>query len=115
MARARVTLRGCITYQTPAGKTWKRNESRIVTNASEIAYFRNNTEFNVTDLPDAEPKPPPKSEDPKAYTASVLGRMAKPELVTLAANRFTLPLEDDMRKDDMVTAILEAQVEAEAA
>lgn len=114
MARARITLSGCLTYQTPKGNTWKRNESRIVTDPGDIAYFRNNTEFDVTDLPDAVPKPPPKSEDPKAYTAATLGRMNKPELVTLAAERFTLEVDPDSRKDDIVVEILEAQAQMEA-
>ncbi len=115
MARARITLRGCLTYQTPKGKTWKRGESRIVTNQGEIDYFKNNTEFVVTILPDAEPKLPPKSEDPKAYTSAMLGRMTKPELVTLAAERFTLEIDLDSRKPDIIVAILEAQAQMEAA
>ena len=109
MARAKITLTGCISYTTPRGRVWRRRETRIISDAAEIAYYRNNNEFVITIIPDAEPKAPPKSEDPKAYAASTLGRMSKPELTTLAAARFNTELEAGMRKEDMVAEILKAQ------
>ncbi|KKN30269.1 hypothetical protein LCGC14_0835840 [marine sediment metagenome] len=110
MARAKVTLRGARSFQSQSGDKWEKNQTRIITSDKAIRFYRVQSEFVVTMLADAaQPPPPPESEKPNAYTAAALGRTAKPDLQNLGAERFELTLEDSMRKDDMITAILEAQ------
>ncbi len=114
MARAKVTLRGCRTFQGKDGRLWKQGQTRIITDTGKIRYFRALGEFVVTVLEDA---PPPKeaapSEKPGAYTQASLGRMTKDQIQTLGAERFELILESSERKEDMIVKVLEAQGKAQ--
>lgn len=123
MAKARVQLRKCESFTGRGGVAWKKNQARTLTRQSEIDYYKLHPEFIVTIL--AEPKAAPKPKapadtgdegkgktdgDPSKPSESKLGRMSKPELVDYAADTYGLALdEDEMPKDDMVKAILQAQ------
>ena len=123
MARAKVTLRKCESFTGVAGEAWRKNQTRVVTDPKKIAYYKAHNEFVVTDLKDATPKraKPPATpatggddgggdSSPEALTEATLSRMNKADLVDLGAEKFGLQLdEDEMKKDDLVAAILEAQ------
>ena len=88
-------------------------ETQIVSQVGKIAYYKGQSEFVVSDLKDNPPLPSkpaiPTSEDPNAHTSASLKRMSKEDLSKLGAEYFELELGMDMRKDDMVLQILEAQ------
>jgi hypothetical protein len=121
MARAKVVLRKCQTFQAApnkGGRKWKKGAPVILTNENEIDYYRGQAEFVVTDL--GEPKKKAAKETPAddgggddggddKHTKASLMRMSKDDLMTLAEDTFGLELEGDETKDDLAEAILEAQ------
>lgn len=122
MAKARVQLRHCETYTGLSGETWKKNQSRVLTNQKQIAYYKAHSEFVVTTMQEsksASAKPAMDSGDgsgddgdnaSEKVTKARLERMSKAELVDYAAETFGLALdEDEMKKGDLVAAVLEAQ------
>lgn len=125
MARARIVLRSCETFTPLSGETWRKGQARTIADPSQIAYYRGQSEFSVTILEDPKPKPKPEPPpDPtgggtdgggegdgdEVLTEAALGRLTKAQLVDLAAERWGLALdEDEMKKDDLVSAILKAQ------
>ena len=111
MARARVVLRHCESYTGLTGESWKKNQSRVITNERQIELYKSRSEFVVSDLADAPARKKAASDGggPPSYTEASLKRMNKSELVELAADQFQLALVEDDHKDDLVAAILEAQ------
>ncbi len=116
MARARATLRNCETFTgLKPGGSWRKNQSRVLTDEKEIAYYRSKSEFVVSDLSEAParrraaPVTPGGSDGPPTYTEATLKRMNKPELVSLGAEQFKLALTEEDNKGDLVAALLEAQ------
>lgn len=118
--RARVELRGSLTH-TAGARKFKKGSPQILTNPSEIAYYRAQGGFSVTMMATekakakGKPVPPPEetggAED--GHTQASLNAMTKAELAGLAADEFELMLDpEDMKKADMVDAILQAQAEA---
>lgn len=123
MAQARVQLRHCESYTGLSGLAWTKNQSRVLTDEKQIAYYRTHTEFVVTVL--QEPKRPKSAKSAATsgddggggddsgsakLSKAKLERMSKTELVDYAAETFQLALdEDEMKKDDLVVAVLEAQ------
>ena len=121
MAKARVQLRHCESHTGMTGSAWIKNQSRVLTNASQIDYYKSQTEFVVTML--EEPKSKPKQAKPATSSGegddnaggdglskAKLMRMSNAELVDFAAEKYQLALdEDEMKKSDLVAAILEAQ------
>lgn len=116
MARARVVLRHCESYTgLTGGDSWKKNQSRVITDERKIAYYKSLSEFVVSDLADAPARKKAAvstaggQEGPPSYSKSALTRMNKLELVDLGAEQFKLALSVDDHKDDLVAALLEAQ------
>jgi hypothetical protein len=120
MARAKVVLRGCQTFQaspSKGGRKWKKGAPVVLTNENEIAYYKTQTEFTVTEL--GEPKKKAAKPEPdegggedggaSKHTKTSLMRMGKDDLMELAEDTFGLELEGDETKDDLAEAILEAQ------
>lgn len=56
--RARVTLKGCHTFAGAFG-SWRRDETRIISRESEVAYYRSQPCFDVNVL-DSGPTVPAK-------------------------------------------------------
>lgn len=54
--RAKVELLGCETHQA-RGRSFQRGKPQILTNPSDIAYYKAQSEFSVTLLSDGTPKP----------------------------------------------------------
>ena len=118
MARAKVILRGCKTFEaspTKGGRKWKKGAPVILINDNEIDYYRTQSEFTVTDL--GEPKKvaaKPEADGggeggPDKHTKSSLKKLGKDELMEMAEDTFGLELEGDETKDALAEAILEAQ------
>lgn len=114
MAKARIVLRGCLSFTTPRGKKWLRGKSEIIAKQSDITYYQRHSEFNVTLLGEPKLKPvpvepvEPEPDAPPAHTQTSLGRLTKDELKDVGLD-FELELDDSTRKDDMILAILKAQ------
>lgn len=113
MARARVVLRHCESYTGLTGESWKKNQSRVITDERQIELYKSRSEFVVSDLADATARKKAaasgSSDGPPSYTEAALKRKSKPELVELGAKVFTLALVEDDNKSDLIAAILEAQ------
>lgn len=129
MAKAKVQLRHCESFTGLSGIAWVKNQARTLTNEKQIAYYKGQPEFVVTMLQEPKPKRPAAppaptgnegtggddgggegTDNPPELTEAKLKRMSNAELVDLAAERFELALdEDEMKKADLVAAILEAQ------
>jgi hypothetical protein len=116
MARAKVQLRKCESFTGLAGEMWRKNQTRIISDSSKIRYYKGNSEFVVTDLSSAQPKQAAApvvdaGEDSSSeLSEAALFRMTKAELVDFGAEEYGLELdEDEMKKDDLVAAVLEAQ------
>jgi len=119
MARARVELRGSLTH-VGGGRTFKKNAPQILTNASEIAYYKGQAGFSVTEMKDspkakAKAAPPPSDDsdesgsgDEEGYTDAELRAMTKADLVDLG-KEMGLALSDADKKADLIAAILEHQ------
>ena len=54
--RAKVELLGCETHQA-RGRSFQRGKPQILTNPSDCAYYKAQSEFSVTLLSDGTPKP----------------------------------------------------------
>lgn len=116
MARARVVLRHCESFTgLKGGDSWRKNQSRVITDAKQIAHYKTLSEFVVSDLADAPARKKAAtstsggSEGPPTYTEAALKRMNKTELAELGASQFKLALNEDDHKGDLVSALLEAQ------
>ena len=121
MARAKVVLRKCQTFQAApnkGGRKWKKGAPVILTNENEIDYYKGQSEFVVTDLGEPKKKAAkpaePSGDDggdggEDKHTKASLMRMSKDDLMALAEDTFGLELEGDETKDDLAEAILEAQ------
>ena len=59
MARAKVELMGALTH-SGRGRSFERGKPQILTGASEIAYYKAQSEFSVTILAEPVPVAPPK-------------------------------------------------------
>jgi hypothetical protein len=118
-AKARIKLVGAVTFGDRRGNHWKKGDTRIITDEGDILYFQNTPEFTVTMLTAVKPKPVEKApvdvedededEADPAYTAADLKKQSKNGLVTLGAEEFALDLDMELKKQDMIDAILEAQ------
>ncbi len=138
MARARVELKGCQSYNDKARK-FKKGEVQIITNPTDILFFKSLSDFSVTELQEIAPKvkkakkkPVPEkivpkevapkeevledddgeTEDDIVYTKDELKEMKKRELVELATQR-DLFLEGTERKSRIINVILDGQGEKE--
>lgn len=135
MVKARIQLsqRGPISF-TGRGRTIKRGDSFITTNAADIRYFQQVGGFSVSVLEGKMPKSAPSideddddegatSEEVKdtpaadepvtaAYTHADLSKMSKASLVELASGE-GVKVDSSMSKSAMITAILESQGEDE--
>lgn len=126
MARAKVVLRKCQTFQaapSKGGRKWKKGAPVTLTNENEIAYYKGQSEFVVTDL--GEPKKKAAKEEPATddggsgddlspgHTKSSLMRLSKDDLMELAEETYALELEGDETKDALTEAILEAILESQ--
>jgi len=120
MARAKVVLRGCKTFQAApnkGGRKWKKGAPVILTDENEVAYYKTHSEFTVTDLGEpkkqaAKPVAPEGGGDDGGtdkHTKTSLKKLGKDDLMTLAEETFGLELEGDETKDELADAILEAQ------
>lgn len=112
MARVKVQLRNASSYTSIFAKDrpWRRNEVRFYTDPARIAYYKQQGEFVCTDVGgEAAPGGQPVAEEPYRHTYASLNRLTKPELVTYASMTHGIELDDEARKDDLITAILEAQ------
>lgn len=115
MARARVILRHCESFTGLTGESWRKNQSRTITDAKQIALYKSLSEFVVSDLADAPMRKkaatstPGGQEGPPSYSKSALQRMNKEDLVKLGADQFKLALLEEDHKDDLVAALLEVQ------
>ena len=116
MARARVELIGSLSH-TRGGRKFERGKPQILTNAAEILYYQNQSDFAVTveEAPKkkakAAPPTPPAGEakgDGDDYTEEQLKKMKKDELIEVA-DELELLLEGNEKKSEMIEAILEAQ------
>ncbi len=115
--KARVELRGAMSHLA-GGRKFLKGKPQILTNPSEIAYYKAQGGFSVTmmatEKTKAKAKPVDTGDDGDGdgdkHTEASLNSNTKAELQELAAEEFELELDsDDMKKADMVTAILEAQ------
>ena len=130
MARARVYLRRCASFQGWRGEQWRQGQVRVLTDAAAINYYRGQTEFSVEDLPEAQVVPPPAPSAPAAspevadepepdpealdeeatrFTSAELMQLKKAELVELGSEAFGLQLDASVKKDALVAALLQAQ------
>jgi hypothetical protein len=119
MAKARVVLEKALSHDC-RGRSFRQGEPHIIDNEADIAYYQTQPEFSVTLLkapaPKPAPAPEPEPEDdedeapeapPVVHTAESLGKLTKGELVSIAANEpYNLALEPDMKKGDMIEAML---------
>ncbi|MFW9927888.1 MAG: hypothetical protein ACFFD1_00685 [Candidatus Thorarchaeota archaeon] len=113
MAKARVVLNSCSTYEGH-GRKFVRGAPQIITNDSEILYYKRQAEFSVTMLQEIKATPAKAKETPKpvkkVYTKSDLDAMTKTDLVRLGqSEQFNLDMESDMKKPDMVKALMATQ------
>ena len=115
MAKARVVLSKCESYEA-RGRKFVRGVPQIITDSREIMYYKRQGEFSVTMLQEvkaAPDKPKPKEEPKpakKSYTKSDLDSMTKTDLIRLGqSEQFNMDMESDMKKPDMVKALLAAQ------
>ena len=114
MAKARVQLRHSVTFVGRNKKHWKKNQAEVLTNEGEIAYYENQTEFVVTRMQESKKAASAGNGEAtspvRKLSKSKLHTMSKPEISDIAAKLFNLALDDDeMKKDDMVTAVMKAQ------
>lgn len=127
MARAKVELQMGVSH-TWKGRKIQRGKPQIITNASDIAYYKVQPGFKVTMLEEAEkpqkkaapkletPKEPEPVADnektqpdaPKTYTAKQLKEFTKPELAAIA-DELEIFLKGTEKKSEMIRAILKAQ------
>lgn len=110
--RATVTLRKAETFTGRGGLIWRKGQSRDLTDDGAIKYYRGQSEFVVTDRPDAVKAEEPEKKAPPTFTENELKRVKKEDLIELAASGFGLELSEELKQPDMVAAILEAQVKA---
>ncbi len=115
MARARVVLRHCESYTGLASESWKKNQSRVITDEKQIALYKSRSEFVVSDLADAPARrkaastTPGGQDGPPTYTEAALKRLSREKLVELGAEQFKLALGADDPKGDLIASLLEAQ------
>lgn len=110
--RATVTLRNSATFTGRGGIPWRKGQSRDLTDAGAIKYYKGQAEFVVTDRPDAVKADEPEPETPPTFTEGELKRLNKGDLVELAARGFGLVLSDEKTQKEMIADILEAQEQA---
>ncbi len=126
MARARVELKGSVSYVID-GRVWKKRKPQILTNDGEIARYKAIGGFSVSMLDEeSKPKPkakatvvpPPPADDGddgddgmKSLVEAELKKMKKSALV-IVGNDLGLDLDEDSKKSDLIEEILEAQEEA---
>lgn len=117
MAKARVELVRAESHEA-RGRVFKKRQPRVLTDDGDIAYYKLQPEFSVTMLkeavkkpkvPEPEPEAPEAPETPEEHTEESLGKLTKTQLINLAASEpFNLALDNEMRKADMIEAVLEA-------
>ena len=118
MAKARVELVGSLTYDA-RGRNFTKGQSVIIDSDGDIAYYKAQPEFTVTMLKEVAPaaaKPAAKAEateppepPPSKWTADELNKRTKTDLINLAAGEpFNLALNNEMKKPDMVEAMMAA-------
>lgn len=125
MAKARVTLTKALTHDG-RGRKFVKGQPQIIDSEADIAYYKAQSEFSVTILKDMAPKRPAKAapepepsddddeDEVEEITAESLGKMTKTELINFAAcEPYNLALDNEMKKAEMITAILDI-VETEA-
>lgn len=118
MAKAKVELRGAVSYDG-RGRKFIKGRAQIIDNDADIAYFKATPEFTVTLLREVKPKvvakPAAMAEpevDPSAPVDEAgLSKLTKANLITLGHDRFSLDLDSEMKKADMVKHLLVAQAE----
>lgn len=134
MAKARVCLEKALSHEC-RGRVFVKGLPQVIDNDADIAYYKAQNEFTVTMLKELAPKPAPKpvpvpvieddeeleeveeeeyaEPEPPAvtkFTAESLATMTKNELVILGQGpRFNLALDGQMKKQDLVEAILAQQ------
>lgn len=119
MAKAKIKLEGSVSFSDRSGNQWKRGDTRIITDEGDIRYYMYIPEFTVTMLQALAPKPVEKSasaraaaeddEVDSAYTETDLKKQSKSGLIALGSEEFTLDLDMDLKKPEMIEAILAAQ------
>lgn len=79
MARARVELSGALTFSA-MGTIWKRHRPREISIPAEIEYYKRQSEFTVTMLPETVPvlRPPPKPPAAPPAVAPAVAPAAPP-------------------------------------
>lgn len=113
MAKARVVLNKCETYDA-RGRKFVRGTPQIITDDREIMYYKRQAEFSVTMLQEVKTAPAKPKDEPKpvkkVYTKSDLDAMTKTDLIRLGqSEQFNLDMESDMKKPEMVKALLVKQ------
>lgn len=110
MASARVELVRAVSH-SHGGHTFRKGESKVLTTPGDIAYYKAQPEFSVRDLKDP-PKPKTKAA-PKPAAAPIkhdrvsLEKLTKLVLISTASNPpFNLGLDNEMKKGDMIDAML---------
>jgi len=120
MAKAKVKLAKAASFSDRAGNQWKQGDIRVITDEGDIRYYQAQSEFTVTIMQAVKPKPAPAASKPEdddppetTYSEAELKKQSKTALVELAAEDFDLDLDGDLKKGEMIGAILEAQEAAE--
>jgi hypothetical protein len=102
---AKITLRGSLSH-THRGRKFARGVPQIVTDASEIAYYKQQSGFSVKMLKEKKATKKTSSvKKIKKFAKPDLQTMKKPKLVKLAEKRALL-LTGEETKKDLIEAIL---------
>lgn len=121
MAKARVELTKAESHEG-RGRTFKKKHAQVITKEADIAYYKAQPEFTVTMLkdPPIKPKAPAQESEeseetePEVHTEESLGKLTKTQLINLGTSEpFNLAIENEMKKGEMIDAILIAQGEDE--
>jgi len=111
MARARVELKGCLTFQGK-GRTFKKGSPQILTNPADIMYYQQQAVFVVTMLSEkskvvVETKQPVDNiKDDNDFNESELRKMKKADLQEVAEE---LGLDTEGTVNELIERILDAQ------
>ena len=120
MAKAKVKLAKSASFSDRAGNNWKQGDQRVVTDEGDIRYYQCQSEFVVTMMKEVAPKKPapvaPPADDDDddedtSYTEADLKKQSKSALVEIGVE-MDLDLDSDLKKGEMISAILGAQSEA---
>ncbi len=109
--RARVTLTGSVSHNWK-GRTFRRAEPQIISNASDIKYYQSQAGFDVmliegkakAAIPDVESRPSGAND----FNEAELKKMKKAELIDIAD---ALGVDSDGTVGELISAILENQEE----